>query len=80
MLCPLNLNLARQSIGGLLVVAYPENAFLDDQKETSVSMHYHTPRFLLVAILYGYQQNEYFAMISMSKLTPKKAQNSSSEI
>ena len=59
---PLNLQYARQSIGELLVAAYPENAFLDDQKEASVSMHDHTPHFLLVAILYGYQQNEYFAI------------------
>ena len=57
MLCPLNLHIARQSIGELLVVAYPENAFLDRQKEASVTMHDHTPHFLLVVILYGYQQN-----------------------
>ena len=59
---PLELTHARQLIGELLVAAYPENAFLDDQKEASVSMHDHTPHFLLVAILYGYQQNEYFAI------------------
>ena len=36
---PLELTHARQLIGELLVAAYPENAFLDDQKEASVSMH-----------------------------------------
>ena len=42
--------LVNRSIGELLVAAYPENVFLDDQKEASVSIHDHTPRFLLVVI------------------------------